>query len=109
MIVPTQAHDSFDPLCIEVAASMPADPFTPTTPATVPAVDIALTSTIIGPQRRVAQINGKMYCVGQGIEVIKGREAARVVFKLVEVQPRRAVLEGSGQRFELLIPEPGKQ
>jgi hypothetical protein len=72
------------------------------------AAGLALTSTIIGPHRRIAQINGKTYSVGQTIEVASSKETPDVSFKLIEVQPRRAVLEANGERFELLIPEPGK-
>ena len=46
--------------------------------------------------------------MGQTIEVLKGKkekEAGGPTFKLIEVQPRREVLETEGQRFELLIPE----
>lgn len=46
--------------------------------------------------------------MGQTIEVTKEKEALNATFKLVEVDARRAVLEAEGQRFELLIPEPGK-
>jgi hypothetical protein len=95
----TTAIDPFEMPTIEVAR--------PNAPAVAPtAAGLALTSTIIGPQRRIAQINGKTYAVGQTVESVK--ESGSAAFKLVEVQPRRAVLEANGQQFELLIPEPGR-
>lgn len=70
------------------------------------AAGLVLTSTIIGAQRRVVQINGNSYSVGQTIEVAKDKDSARMKYKLIEVHPRRAVLEADGERFELTIPEP---
>lgn len=72
------------------------------------AARLTLTSTIIGPQRRVAQINGKTYAVGQAIDAGKENGSARATFQLIEVHPRRAVLQCGEERFELTIPEPGK-
>ena len=70
MVAPSQTRELFEPLTIEfsgpkVVASFIPDPSL----ACAAAADIALTSTIIGPQRRIAQINGKMYSVGQGVEM----------------------------------------
>jgi hypothetical protein len=72
------------------------------------AAGLVLTSTIIGRQRRVAQINGSTYAVGETIAVAADgtNDAANAAIRLVDVQPRRAVLEAKGQRFELSIPEP---
>lgn len=70
------------------------------------AAGLVLASTIIGPQRRIAQINGRIYAVGQSVEAVKDKEAVGLAFKLVEVHSRRAILEADGQRFELTIPEP---
>jgi hypothetical protein len=102
-------RDPFQPATIEAAATKPIEQPSPKPPAIAPtAAGLVLTSTIIGPQRRVAQINGKTYAVGQTIEVRKEKEALGIAFRLIEVQPRRAVLETAGQRFELMIPEPNK-
>jgi hypothetical protein len=100
-------RDPFQPPKVEVVeATKAVERLKPRlTASTLSASGLALTSTIIGPQRRVAQINGKTYAVGQIIEVAKDKEAA-MAFKLIEVAPRRAVLEAEGQRFELSIPEP---
>jgi hypothetical protein len=76
------------------------------TPTAGPA-GLLLTSTIIGPQRRVAQINGKTYAEGQAIDVGREHDAAVRTFHLVEIHPRRAVLQCGEDRLELVIPEPG--
>ena len=108
----TKTRDPFESPKIEVAETKSVEPPKPKPVAITPAAaGLVLTSTIIGPQRRVAQISGKIYAVGQTIEVRKekkDKDAGGPAFKLIEVQPRRAVLEADGQRFELLIPEPGK-
>lgn len=111
MIAPvmTQTRDPFEAPQAELAqrsVEAKQDAKLPTvTPA---AAGLVLTSTIIGPQRRVVQISGKTYSVGQSIEVAKEKESLHATFKLVEVHSRRAVLESAGERFELTIPEPGK-
>jgi hypothetical protein len=69
---------------------------------------LVLTSTIIGPQRRVARINGKTYAVGQTIEVSPELSSLGVAFKLIDVQARLAVLEIEGRQYDLEIPEPSK-
>jgi len=68
---------------------------------------LGLSSTIIGSQRRVAQINGKTYAEGQHIELVKEPDGRAMAYRLVEVHPRRVVLEADGQRFDLTLPEPG--
>ena len=69
---------------------------------------LVLTSTIIGPQRRVVQINGKTYAVGQTVEAAKDKDSIPMKYKLIEIHPRRAILEADGERFELTIPEPSQ-
>jgi hypothetical protein len=68
---------------------------------------LVLTGTIIGPNSRIAQIGGKPYAVGQMVDVPKEKAAVPTAFKLIEVGPRRAVLQLGQQRFELTIPKPG--
>jgi hypothetical protein len=107
----TLERDPFEPALSESAEARAKGPesLRPKVRALTPqAAGLVLTSTIIGPQRRVAQISGKIYSVGQTVEATKGKEAPGVSFKLVEIKPRQAVLEADGQRFELTIPEPGK-
>lgn len=106
-------RDPFEATSAAMAtAARQAEASKPKRPTVTPTeAGLVLTSTIIGPQRRVAQISGRVYRVGQivsvGEEKQSGeRETENVAFKLVEVHPRRAVLESDGQRFELTIPEP---
>ena len=65
-----------------------------------------LTSTILGPERRVAQINGKSYMEGQTIEVEREKNSIHATYKLMEVHPRRVVLQSDEGPLELIIPEP---
>jgi hypothetical protein len=103
----TQTRDPFEMAkSDETKVEEPAEVKTPTITPT--AAGLVLTSTIVGPQRRVVQINGDTYTVGQTIEVVKEKESLRAKFKVVEIHPRRAVLEAEGERFELTIPEPNK-
>lgn len=66
-------------------------------------VGLKVTSTIVGPARRVALINGRTYREGQGIQC--GREGQEIAFLLAEVHPWHVVLEREGHRFELAIPK----
>lgn len=107
----TMTRDPFEPPKTEVAESTAAEEskLKPKPPLITPsAAGLVLTSTIIGSQRRIAQICGRSYVVGQSIEAVKAGETLGAAFKLVDVQPRRAILEADGQRFELTIPEPDK-
>ena len=103
----TQTRDPFEvakneETKVEEKAEVKPPTITPT------AAGLVLTSTIVGPQRRVVQINGDTYTVGQTIQVVKDKDSLRTKFKVVEIHPRRAVLEADGERFELTIPEPNK-
>jgi len=64
---------------------------------------LKLTSTVVGPGRRVALINGKIFLEGQ--QIACGKSGEEIVFDLVEVRARQAVLERDGKRFELTIPQ----
>lgn len=64
---------------------------------------LALSSTLIGPHRRTALINGKAYEQGRAIQITK--DGKRYEFTLVEVHPRRIVLKQEGNRYELTIPQ----
>jgi len=104
-----QTRDPFESPPTEEAEGKAEDKIKAKSPVVTPvAAGLVLTSTIIGPQRRVVQISGKTYAVGQMIEVAKEKESVHATFRLIEVHPRRAVLEAGGERFELTIPEPGK-
>lgn len=101
-------RDPFESPTIVVTEAKAAEQPKPKLLAITPDIaGLVLTSTIIGPQRRVAQINGKTYVLGQTIELPKDKQALGADFKLIEIHARRAVLEANGQRLELLIPEPG--
>jgi len=71
---------------------------------TAETLGLELSSTVVGPRRRVALIDGKTYQEGQTIRWAgDGRE---IEFRLAEVHPRRVILEWMGERFELAIPQP---
>ncbi len=63
---------------------------------------MSLSSTIIGPRRRMARIDGKTYQQGKPVTLVKDEQ--RIEFNLLEVHPRHVVLEREGVRFELKIP-----
>jgi hypothetical protein len=65
---------------------------------------MVLSSTIIGPRRRVARINGKSYQQGETVKLAKDQQ--QIEFTLAEVYPRRIVLKRQGEQFELRIPAP---
>lgn len=62
---------------------------------------MVLTTTIIGPRRRVARINGKSYQQGNTVKLDK--DGQQIEFTLLEVHPRRIVLNRGEKRFELRI------
>lgn len=68
-------------------------------------VGLSLGSTVIGPRRRIALINGKTFVEGQSIRCRK--QGQEIVFVLVEVRPRQVILQREGNRFELSIPQKG--
>jgi hypothetical protein len=72
--------------------------------ATPEGLGMVLSSTIIGPHRRVAQINGKSYRQGEIVKLAK--DGQQVEFTLAAVYPRRVVLKWKGRQFDLTIPVP---
>jgi hypothetical protein len=72
--------------------------------ATPEGLGMVLSSTIVGPHRRVAQINGKPYRLGETVRLAK--DGQQIDFTLAAVYPRRIVLERKGEQFELKIPSP---
>lgn len=69
------------------------------TPAITPAgLGLELTGTVVGGRRRVAIVNGHPYAEGRWIEL-----PGHIVFQVVEVGHKRAVLEREGERFELEV------
>jgi hypothetical protein len=110
MIAPslTTARDPFElPTSEVVKLKGESKPEVRRPPLTASSVGLSLTSTIIGPQRRVAQINGRTYTEGQTIDVGKERDSVPTKVQLIEVHPRRVVLQCGEDRLELVIPEPG--
>jgi len=61
---------------------------------------LELTSTLIGPRRRLALINGDVYTVGSQINLGNG-----VVFVVAEVDADRVVLVRGDRQFALAIPD----
>ncbi len=103
----SQRRDPFHPAASEVAANEEEEPDEAQTAETAKdltpdALGAQLTSTLIGPQRRVAVINGRPCQEGRTIAMAK--DGQQVEFKLCEVHPRRVVLERDGKRYELAIP-----
>lgn len=104
----SQRRDPFHPATGEVAANEEEEPDEAQTAEaakdlTPDALGVQLTSTLIGPQRRVAMINGRPCQEGRTIAMAK--DGQQVEFKLCEVHPRRVVLERDGKRYELAIPQ----
>ncbi|MEN6450447.1 MAG: type 4a pilus biogenesis protein PilO [Thermoguttaceae bacterium] len=103
------ARDPFDRPKPSVAKnSVVAKPETRPLTVSPTAAGLVLTGTVIGPQRRLAQIGGRTYAVGQTIQVAKEKDSVAAAFKLTDVQARRAILRSGDQDFELTIPEPGR-
>jgi hypothetical protein len=110
MIAPplTNRRDPFEPLKPGVGFTKPEIGRELNHPAPVSAtLGLMLDSTILGPQRRIAQINGKSYIEGQMIEVVGEKNPRQTKFKLKEVSPSRVILESDEGPLELTIPEPG--
>lgn len=62
-------------------------------------------STIVGPSRRAALINGKTYREGRIVTLSLGEK--KFEFQLVAVHAGRIVLERRRKQYELKLPEPG--
>lgn len=101
----TQTRNPFEPTGEAIAEAAAMEKARRPSTATPQSLGLVLTSTILGPQRRVARISGKTYSIGQTIEV-SAKDSATATFTLVDVQPRRVVLQNDSQRHELSIPEP---
>ncbi|MEN6404968.1 MAG: hypothetical protein ABFC77_00700, partial [Thermoguttaceae bacterium] len=65
----TQARNPFEPSGSAAAEAAAVEKAKKQTAATPQSLGLVLTSTILGPQRRVARISGKTYSVGQTIEI----------------------------------------
>ena len=87
--------ESEQPVAPPVAA---AEPITPAE------AGLVLTTTLLGARKKIAEIDGKSYAVGDRVEVLT--EALKTSFRVVEIYPRRVVLESHGKRYELKLPRP---
>lgn len=65
---------------------------------------MVLSSTLVGPRRRVALISGRSYREGEIVRQVK--QGQEFTFMLAEVHPRRVILERNGRQFKLEIPAP---
>lgn len=102
-ILPPEQRDPFLSPKPQVAEEDTQDKPKTVPPETTPeGLGMVLSSTIIGPRRRLARISGKTYKLGQSVTLEK--DGQQVTFKLVELHPRRVVLEREGKRFDLKIP-----
>jgi len=97
----------FAPLKTDTPKPAPVPEPETTKPAvamTAQGLGLMLSSTIIGPSRRVARINGKTFEQGQTIEVLK--DGQQISLTLSEVHARRVVLTKESSQVELTIPDP---
>jgi len=62
---------------------------------------LVVTSTIVGPLRRVALIGGRAYKVGDTIAATTGTD--KFEFRLVDVRPHSVMVAAGGQEYELTI------
>jgi len=61
---------------------------------------LQLSSTLLGPRRRIAVINGRPYTEGSPLEAGGG-----TIFVVARVLDRKVILEYRGRQFELSMPE----
>lgn len=89
----------------EVATAESTEPVAeqPTLKLSPSEAGLVLSSTIVGPSRRTALINGRRYGVGDEIKSTL-KEGPQIVFKLLAVEPRQIVLEKDGDRFLMKMP-----
>lgn len=89
----------------EVVEEKTADKPSPSKIVTPASLNMVLSSTLIGPRQRVAQINGRTYREGQTIE-LTAKDGQSTAFTLAEVHPTEVVLQRSAERFPLKIRKP---
>jgi hypothetical protein len=65
---------------------------------------LVLSSTLVSARRKIAEINDKSYRVGDRVRALG--DDYDVAFRVVDVSPRRVLLERDGKRFELKIRHP---
>lgn len=67
-------------------------------------VGLVLDSTVVGRRKSTALINGRVYQPGRKIAAADG-----LVFTLLQVHPKRVILERDGRQYELSLPSGGMQ
>jgi hypothetical protein len=98
-------RDPFHDLAAATAAVQPVENPEPAAPPVTPAdAGLVLGSTLVSAHRKIAEINGKSYGINEHVEV--ATDTLEVSFKIVEIHPRRVVLERDGVRYDLKIPRP---
>ena len=70
---------------------------------TAASLGLQLSSTMVGPGRSLAIINGRTYQLGQILEWSK--DGTSLALELAEVAPGRIVLRSEGQSLEVTIPQ----
>lgn len=65
---------------------------------------MSVSSTIVGPGRRVAQIDGRAYREGGTIKLV--RDGQEIEFTLAEVEPHSVTLTREGKEFRLHTHRP---
>jgi hypothetical protein len=73
-------------------------------PITPAEAGLLLTTTLLGARKKIAEISGKSYTIGDRVKVLTDEFNAS--FRVVEIYPRRVILESHGKRYELRIPRP---
>lgn len=73
-------------------------------PITPAEAGLVLTTTLLGARKKIAEIDGRSYSIGDRVQAFT--ESSSASFRVVEIFPRRVVLEGHDQRYELTIPRP---
>ena len=80
------------------------EPETEPAPITPADAGLALGSTLVSANKKVAEINGRSYTINDRVRTANAQ--LDVNFRVVEIHPRRVVLERLGKRYELKIPRP---
>ncbi len=86
------------------AEATPTLPPVLTKPVTPEEAGLVLKTTMLGSGRRIADIGGRSYTVGDPVPAPDA--GSDVVFQVVEIHHRRVVLERGDQQFELRIRRP---
>ncbi len=106
VVEPSTARDPFVAVVaklVEAPQSEVPKPAEAAVEVTPDSLGLVLSSTLVGPRRRTALINGRSYQQGRVVALEQG--GRQLEFKLAEVHPRRAVLTRDNKRYELTVPK----